>query len=588
MRVDSGAQLETTDAAQDVHNEDRGSVPDSCARASDPLSCGDGCVRCPVPANAVATCVTGVCGVECVAGSARKGQECRPVPPPRLRAPLSGSNVSSGVPVLRYVLPASASGGEVELSRRADFFGAIRVRSIGESVSPTAALDPGVWFWRVRALFGERLGAEPSVTWTLRVVGSARTGVVLPGIPDLDGDGRSELIVGAPASNSGVGAVYIYRSGRLSAPHWVLTAPAGSGPNFGRYVSYLGDINGDGVGDLLCAADGPLGEGTFSVYQGQSSGSPPALIHLVRGSRAMEVLATEAAAGDINADGYGDVVVLSRHSGTGAGALLAFMGGSTGIGTSAAQTWVREERDSVFGGSVQLGDFDLDGFGDVLTDAANADRSVHSVLLARGRTSGMDSASPLVVVNPDAQAQRRYAVSMGADYNEDGRPDLVLATLTSMGVVVKVGPLISLGFSAINVFDGRSTTAPLLQNPSIFALRAGDLDGDRQLDWLVGVRDRFIRVDSGPANALSVVIAHAVGTNPLPGSVLFPLGSVAATADVFGNEIDDLVVGDPAAEGGAGVVRVYAGQPGGPSNVPALTIPAPTSSVRGFGTSIAQ
>lgn len=84
-------------------------------------------------------------------------------------------------------------------------------------------------------------------------------GESVAGIPDLDGDGRGDIVVGAPAENPGsspvdCGRAYVY-SGATGSLVWKLIPPvAEAGGNYGKSVAGMADITGDGRGDIIVGA----------------------------------------------------------------------------------------------------------------------------------------------------------------------------------------------------------------------------------------------------------------------------------------------------------------------------------------------
>src|SRR5207245_11201183 len=76
---------------------------------------------------------------------------------------------------------------------------------------------------------------------------------------DLDGDGYADVIVGAPGLDAMTGAVYVFRgsaTGLAAHPSATLHSPDGIGAGFGMAIAGAGDVNGDGVGDVIVGANG--------------------------------------------------------------------------------------------------------------------------------------------------------------------------------------------------------------------------------------------------------------------------------------------------------------------------------------------
>jgi|GEM_PF-5904987 len=178
-------------------------------------------------------------------------------------------------------------------------------------------------------------------------VSSWQTGGGFWGLPvyrdvgDVTGDGRSDTVMGS--------TVYLGRSSPTWAPLGLsLTVPD---PGF---VWPLGDVDGDGLHDLGLAA--APGEAVRWAAGGATEATEGA--HL-------EVDGTPFPAGDVNGDGYDDVVVIGVLDEQDPHDISLHFGGSTGLevwGVAHSLPW----SPSVGAPSVQRGDFNGDGFSDLL------------------------------------------------------------------------------------------------------------------------------------------------------------------------------------------------------------------------------
>ncbi|MFT5583896.1 MAG: hypothetical protein ACI9VR_001480 [Cognaticolwellia sp.] len=187
-------------------------------------------------------------------------------------------------------------------------------------------------------------------------------------LPDIDGDGFGEVAMGAPRDNTYTGAVYIYKgvtSGVDSTSELKLTPSAIS--KFGHTLDYGHDIDGDGFGDLLVGAPwtasgtSSSGTGMLYVYYGTSSGIGSTHDTLSDVSHASDYASAVAGLGDIDGDGYADVMVqsLSRYS---AGNSTVYYGSSTGLDES---TEFDLNHSGLRGGTETCaGDWDNDGISD--------------------------------------------------------------------------------------------------------------------------------------------------------------------------------------------------------------------------------
>jgi len=158
-----------------------------------------------------------------------------------------------------------------------------------------------------------------SITEMYGPAAGCRFGSALGGALDLTGDGREELLVGAPREGTnGVDAGWagLY-DGAALVHEWFGDA---AGDDFGTTLASIGDTDGDGVRDVLIGA--PQATSAQTGYARLCSAASGSVRYTVLGTSAGEMYGYDVArAGDFNRDGAPDFVVGARLTASPAGVL---------------------------------------------------------------------------------------------------------------------------------------------------------------------------------------------------------------------------------------------------------------------------
>ena len=172
----------------------------------------------------------------------------------------------------------------------------------------------------------------------------------------------------------------------LTQPAFATLTGVQASAGMGYSVAGAGDVNNDGFDDVIVGAplydSGQTDEGAAFIFLGTASGIASAgafaaNTRLESNQSGAELGVSVAGAGDVNHDGYADVIVgaLYYDSGqTNEGAAFVFLGGPSGIAngnpTTAATTLQSDQANATFGYSVaSAGDVNDDGFSDVIVGA---------------------------------------------------------------------------------------------------------------------------------------------------------------------------------------------------------------------------
>lgn len=366
------------------------------------------------------------------------------------------------VRLVRLALPSQPSILPIAILVAIALFAAPRV---GASITSRILIDPE----------GEHTGDEfgRSVAW----------------IGDVNGDGYDDLLVGAfryPEIAS-VGQAYLYFGGPAidSLADLVITPPAGGSGWFGVSVASAGDFNGDGYPDFIIGAQQAGNEGkAFIYYGGPSLDATPDFTLTGESTGALIAFgASVASAGDVNEDGFDDVIVGAPWypgGGNKPGRAYVFFGGAvpdavpdrvfTGVS-------FYDQLGSVVGSA---GDMNGDGHPDVFASAPNNDTAALNAGAVYVWFGGpaFDTTADLTVLGTGAYQHLMNAANAG-DVNADGYSDLIGA-----------------GKDHVYVWFGGSSpnSVPDLTLARTYASVAGigDVNGDGIDDFAIGAPNDFV------------------------------------------------------------------------------------------------
>ncbi len=448
---------------------------------------------------------------------------------------------------------------------------------------------------------------------------------------DVNGDGLADVIVGAkfadPAGGASAGKSYVVFGKNTTTAIDLLTLGTGgfaidgeaAGDQSGYSVSAAGDINGDGLADLIVGAyfadnPGKVDSGRSYVVFGKATNTDVALTDVAAGTgggfvitgvNANDVSGTAvSAAGDVNGDGFADVIVGAPQSDPGgqanAGTSYVVFGKATttaiDLGTVAAGgagaggfAITGQAAGELSGYSVKgAGDVNGDGLADLLVGAyvadpvSGVDAGRTYVVFGKANTTSIDLAQVaagnggFVIEGAAANDKSGWSVSGAGDVNGDGLADVVVGapgSATSVGhsyvvfgkaggAVVDLANLVAGGF----VINGQNTS----DQSGLSVSAAGDMNGDGLTDLIVAAthaspgglaiagasyvvfgKATTTAIDlSAVAQGQGGFVINGEATNDNSGA------SVSAAGDVNGDGLADLIVGaygaDPAGLGNAG------------------------------------
>ena len=173
---------------------------------------------------------------------------------------------------------------------------------------------------------------------------------------DVNGDGYNDVIVGVPGYQGNKGKVCEYlgsANGLISSPSWTASGEY-TGDEFGSSVSTAGDVNGDGYLDVIIGAPGVHNAGgKVYIYYGSSGGlsASPSWTH--SGDNENDHFgASVSSAGDVNGDGYSDVIIGAPGFSSHKGKVYLYYGSPSGLPSTPNWTKTGENNGDLFGCSV--------------------------------------------------------------------------------------------------------------------------------------------------------------------------------------------------------------------------------------------
>jgi FG-GAP repeat/FG-GAP-like repeat/Tetratricopeptide repeat len=326
-------------------------------------------------------------------------------------------------------------------------------------------------------------------------------GWIARNIGDVDGDGVPDIVTSAPTNSAGgdkAGRIYVYstKTGKL-----LWSADGRAGDQLGTGVEAAGDTNGDGIPDVIASAPGG---GYAKVYSGRDG----RVLFTVKAEDPNDDFGRHSAGvGDVNHDGFADVIVGAPNNSAG--------------GDKAGRAYVYSGKD----GSLLLtltGEHAGDGFGSAVAGFADKKRVLLLVGAPAagpkqaGRTYVYDSlsAKPKFTIEADesGSALGGMFLSVPGDVDGDGIPDVYASDWMNSAK----GPMTG----RIYVYSGKDGH-PLLTltgdkagegfgtSPSV----AGDVDGDGHADLIVGAwQNREGAIGGGRAYLYSGKDGHLIKT----------------------------------------------------------------------------
>jgi hypothetical protein len=378
---------------------------------------------------------------------------------------------------------------------------------------------------RAYVYLGSNIGLASGPDWLVESnQDSAYFGYSVATAGDVDDDGFDDVLVGAYEYTNGEeaeGAAFLYSG----SPDQLSVTPAWSfegnqpGAWTGISVATAGDVNGDRYSDVLVGAaafdNGEASEGRALLFLGSKGGLGTTPAWSAEGHQSYAFFGISlGTAGDVNGDGYDDVLIGSALYDNGEnneGRAFLYLGSASGLSATPAWTAESNQAEARFGWSVgTAGDINGDGYADVIIGALEHDGNMMDegrAFVFHGSATGLAPLPNWIAMGDQAGANFGYPVATAGDVNGDGFADVVIgAYLYDRGQTDEGAVFLYLG-SATGLTGSAEWTADGNQSRCEFGLStatAGDVNGDGVSDLVVGAPAH----DNGQINEGRVVVYH--------------------------------------------------------------------------------
>jgi hypothetical protein len=393
-----------------------------------------------------------------------------------------------------------------------------------------------------------------------------RMGFSIASAGDVNGDGYSDIIIGAPLFDKGQsdeGAAFVWMGGANIISN-IASKIEGDKQSiqFGWSLTHIGDVNGDGFDDVAISANnydnGQEREGAAFVYHGSPSGLAKVPATVIESNQNLASLGTVSGAGDVNGDGYADLLIgVPLYGDNNAGAAFIYHGSSAGI-NKVANTAIfgPPEEDAQFGNSVACaGDVNGDGFGDIIIGALGVDITQQyldegAAFVYHGSLTGINTTYATKISGSVNGFNMGHSVSGAGDVNGDGFSDVIVGNPFfgdgqdyEGAAFVYAGSSGGVKLPAMSILQSNTAGSRLGSDVS----SAGDINGDGYGDLAVGAP--WYTQGQQEEGAVFIYYGNSSGTLQNPAIIegnkpLAYIGSsVSAAGDINGDGYSDVLAG---------------------------------------------
>ncbi len=376
---------------------------------------------------------------------------------------------------------------------------------------------------------------------------------------DVNNDGYDDILVEAFHYDNSprMERLYIYLGGAEMDTIPDFTIEKNTTSYASRFsLSDAGDLNDDNFGDIII---GDKLSAEVYVYFGNETLNNTIDLTMFGEGSGNKFGSSHSLSGDVNNDGIKDVVIGAQSYNDLTGRAYVYFGG-TDINNDADLVLQADENDSRFGISVSAsGDINGDSIHDIAVGAYMHNRYSGKVYVYYGG-SNIDSIADIILPCINKQSNFGLDVSIDADLNNDGINDIVVGAPGRRSVEGRT--YIYFGRSELDtipdiILSGEKEDDSFGENVSY----AGDLNNDGYDDLIVGAKGKYSRVigrvyayfGGSEMDSIADVILQADAKGNYFGS------SISNTGDLNNDGYDDIIVGEYMHNGNQGRAFIYLG-----------------------------
>jgi len=354
---------------------------------------------------------------------------------------------------------------------------------------------------------------------------------------DVNGDGMDDIVITSPSWFADTGKIYIYLSGQGSnlIPDVALAAFGSSWMTSFWYTDLrgrmIGDINGDGYDELVCLVGGfTIDAGAYIYFGGASIDSIHDIGFQAEASEEFD-LGADLSSGSVNGDAYDDIIV-GTYGGYGTGCVegaLLFHGGQI-VDSIPDVRFIVQDVGNPYGVCIP-GDLNGNGHDDVvITGVYDFDGYEYPMCYIYLGGTEMDGTFDILF---SGRLRWGKLDATGGDLNRDGYEDLIISEISSHPDVDEGRIAVYFGSAEMDTFPDIEVYRPGKFGETLAWL--GDMNGDGWPEFAVGnpsgAGEIYIYTmgevsGEGPAPDDFIVGEIRIIPNPTRGSVFIEIPNV--------------------------------------------------------------